>query len=101
MSDQTPKPTNWPFDQPPEAAAITTQQVISGKEPVRVVTHFLKDASWAFSCGTTDSPAHGRLVRMRDAVGRDSTLFSIADLPPGWTAWRNKMGGEWERVKTE
>lgn len=89
----------WPFDQAPSAAAITTHPVLEGKEEIHVVVHYSDDHSWAFLCGTTDDQADGRVVRMADIVALDETVNSIADLPPGWKAWRPSRGGAWERAE--
>ena len=34
---------------------------------------------------------------MREALDIDPTLRTVADLPPGWTARRNTVGGSWHR----
>jgi hypothetical protein len=86
----------WAFDQGPDVAAITTQQVLDGL-PVLNVVHYDDDDSWAFTCGTTDDPDDGRVIAMEEAVNRDPTLISIADLPSGWRAWRESVGAVWHR----
>jgi len=40
--------TDWPFDQPPGTAAITTVRVIEEDLPILLVTHYADDHSWAF-----------------------------------------------------
>ena len=87
----------WPFDQEPNVAALTTRQVLELNYPVLVVTHYDDDHSWAFVCGTTDEVEDGRLICMADALGLDETLRSVADLPPGWSARREDKGSEWIR----
>ena len=37
----------------------------------------------------------------REALRIDPTLRTIADLPPGWTAWREHVGGDWHRFRNE
>ena len=44
----------WPFDQAPNVASITTAGVIERRLPVLVVQHYEDDHTWAFLCGTTD-----------------------------------------------
>ena len=90
---------DWPFDQAPDAAAITTRQVINEGSPILRVTHYSDDHSWAFVCGTTDNADDGRVISMAEAVGLDPSLLEIADLPPGWSAWRAKFGGDWSRQR--
>jgi len=96
MTDMLP---DWPFDQAPDVAAITTRQVLEENLPILQVTHYDDDHSWAFVCGTTDDTDDGRVIRMIEALEIDFTLLSIADLPPGWHAWRAVVGSEWTRTK--
>ena len=91
----------WPFDQSPNVAAITTRYVLEDRLPVLRVTHYADDHSWAFVCGTTDAVEDGRVISMDEALAFDATLDSIADLPPGWTAWRERVGGSWYRFANE
>ena len=76
---------DWPFDQAPNVAAITTQQVLQDGLPILNVVHYSEDHSWAFTCGTSDAVEDGRVIGMGQALRRDPTLASIADLPPGGT----------------
>lgn len=89
--------TNWVFDQAQNVAAITTRGVLEDGLPVLTVVHYLDDHAWAFLCGTTDCEADGRVVAMREALMRDPTLVTIADLEPGWIATRSQVGAEWQR----
>jgi hypothetical protein len=88
---------NWPFDQTPNVAAITTVNVLERGAPVLVVVHYADDHSWAFLCGLTNDDSDGRVIGMGEAVGRDPTLREIADLPPGWRAQRARVGDPWHR----
>jgi len=92
---------HWPFDQAPNVAALTTRQVIEDGLPVLSVTHYLDDDSWAFVCGTTKKTEDGRVIGTGEALQRDATLRTIADLPPGWTALRKAVGGTWQRFQNE
>lgn len=93
-------PSNdWPFDQGPRVAAVTTRQVLTGGLPILRVTHYADDHDWAFVCGTTDATEDGRVIAMGEALALDPTLRDIADLPSGWTAWREQVGGEWHRFR--
>lgn len=92
---------DWPFDQGPRVAAITTRQVIEEGLPILCVTHYADDHAWAFVCGTTSATEDGRVIGMATALRIDPTLRTIADLPPGWTARRDRIGGDWFRVRDE
>ncbi|MEM9266514.1 MAG: hypothetical protein AAGA46_13415 [Cyanobacteria bacterium P01_F01_bin.13] len=91
---------DWPFDQAKNVAAITTRQVLDEQHPILQVVHYSDDHSWAFTCGTTDHPKDGKVVGMGCIVGIDPTLKEIADLPPGWGAWRETAGGSWTRYSS-
>lgn len=89
----------WPFDQPPDVAAVTTRQVLEGGLPILIVTHYSKDHDWGFVCGTTSDVKDGRVIGMGSVLKLDLTLWEIADLPPGWTARRKRIGGPWKRFQ--
>src|SRR5438552_18302316 len=86
----TDTPADWPFDQAPDVAAITTVRVIEGKLPILAVTHYSDDHSWAFVRGTTNGNEDGRVIGMGEALSIDATLRTIADVPACWTAWRDR-----------
>jgi hypothetical protein len=93
--------SQWPFDQAKNVAALTTHRVVHEKYPVLSVTHYNDDDSWAFTCGTTTETEDAMFVSMESIVSIDPTLRSIADLAPGWSAYRDSIGGSWNRVKDE
>ena len=93
--------TPWPFDQRQNVAAITTKQVLEGGLPILTVVHYSDDHSWAFLCGTTDDEQAGRVIAMSEALEMDPTLRDIADLQPGWIAWRQAVGSPWQRKKND
>lgn len=91
------EPLEWPFDQSEEVTAITTRQVIEDGKPILMAIHYSDDHSWAFLCNTTGATEDGRVICMGSAVGIDQSIMDIADLPPGWIAERDSVGGEWRR----
>ena len=92
---------DWPFDQAENVAAITSKYVLEGNYPILRVVHYFDDHSWAFTCGTTNDPREGRVIAMREVVRIDPTIKEIADLPPGWGASREVVGGKWEKYELE
>lgn len=94
-------PKDWPFDQARNVATVTTRQVMNQNFPVLIVVHYEDDDSWAFTCGTTNDSKDLMLVGMGQVVDLDSTLYSISDLPPGWSARRNYVSEPWVRTKDE
>jgi hypothetical protein len=94
-----PRDDPWPFDQAPDVAAITTRFVLDEGLPILLVTHYSDDHSWAFVCGTTNETDDGRVISMRQVLRLDATLRDVADLPPGWSASRARVGGDWHRTR--
>lgn len=92
---------DWPFDQAKSVATITTRQVMEEGCPVLSVVHYSDDDSWAFTCGTSNSNDDLMLVSMAQVVSTDETLLSIANLPSGWCADRNSIGGTWVRYASD
>ena len=97
--DAAAQTDGWVFDQPPQTAAITTRQVLEGHQEILAVVHYSDDHSWAFLCGTTDDAKDGRVVLMKTIVELDDSVRVIADLPPGWKAWRERRGAPWQKAE--
>jgi hypothetical protein len=88
---------DWPFEDPPNTAAITTRLVLDDGAPILLVTHDLEDGGWQFLCGTTDDTAEARVVGLGRICARDPSLRELADLPEGWRAWRADASAPWQR----
>ncbi|SDT99518.1 hypothetical protein SAMN05444156_1325 [Verrucomicrobium sp. GAS474] len=91
----------WRFDQVPNAATLTTRQVLEEKKPILVAVHYASDHSWAFLCGTTDDEKDARVIRLGEAHLLDPTIAGISTLPPGHRAYRSLVGGPWTKEKIE
>jgi hypothetical protein len=87
----------WPFDQPRNCATMTMRQVLDGSEPILLVAHDADDHAWQFIGITDASLADARIVALEEIVQLDPTVLEVADLPPGWQAVRDEVGGEWTR----
>ena len=87
----------WPFDQPPNCAVITLRQIANGSQPVLHVTHDDADHGWQF-LGLEDAiEEDASVVGFAEIVAMDPSLKELADLPPGWHAWRRAANTEWIR----
>lgn len=91
---------DWPFDQPPNAAAITTRRELEGA-PILLVAHDSDDHGWQFLDGSQLDVADGRVIGMGTALNIDPTLIDVADLPPGWIAERLGRSAVWTRRRSE
>ena len=88
----------WPFDQPPNCAVITLRSIVFGGAPICHVTHDLEDHGWQF-LGAADADMNdAAVVALSEIFNRDPSLLEIADLPPGWHAWRDTINSKWHRA---
>jgi len=87
----------WPFDQSPDTAAITMRQILDGSEPILLVTHDADDHGWQFIGSSDANTEDGRVVALEEIAAMDPTVLEVADIPPGWWAWRDDKGLPWTR----
>lgn len=88
---------DWPFDDPPNVATITTRQVLEDGYPVLLVTHDEDDGCWQILCGTTNDTDDLRLVGLDCMYVLDPSIGELADLPLGYQAWRESPSSPWIR----
>jgi len=91
-----PSEPGWPFDQGPGVAAVTVLSVLEG-DPILHVAHDEDDHGWQFLDGRDVMERDARLISMSNALGLDPSLREVADLPPGWIAWRESPAHPWLR----
>jgi hypothetical protein len=90
-----PTLTEWPFDQPSNCAVFTIRQILEGAEPILHVTHDLDDEGWQF-LGRGDAKVEDcKIVGLGEMVSKDASLYKLADMPPGWHAWRKSVNEPW------
>jgi len=90
---------DWPFDDPPNTAAMTSVFVLNGYPILRVYHDY--DGDWQFH-GSPDDPATadvGRVVSLGAMISLDVTLAELHDLPYGWCATRTSEKASWQRQK--
>jgi hypothetical protein len=85
----------WPFDEAENVTAFCCQHVLAGA-PILYVTHD-HDGDWQFLCGETHTDSLPKVVCMGCMLERDSTVWSLADMPIGWGADRPSLEGAWNR----
>lgn len=88
--------SEWPFSEPENVAAISTVQVFRRGFPILRVTHDA-DGDWQILCGTTSDSEDGIVVCLGCAYQHDKSIGELADLPPGWFAWRESVESPWLR----
>ena len=76
--------------------AIQTAEVFARAEPVLLVVNDADDDLWQL-IGTSDAGPDGKLGHLWHALDEDPTLIDVADLEPGQSAVRRRVGGPWTR----
>jgi len=90
----------WPFDQPKNVAVITLKQIVVDKAPILRVTHDAEDHGWQFLNPSFEaSSSNAYVVGLGQIVKLDPSVLEVADLPPGWVASRESVGGKWVKEK--
>lgn len=87
---------NWPFDQEESCVAVTNRNIIHDGAPILHVFHDDDDHTWQFIGLEDASENEIALVCMAEIVKLDPSVKEVAHIPPGWHAWRQFVGGEWE-----
>jgi hypothetical protein len=92
---------DWPFDQPRNCAVISLRQIVFDGAPILHVAHDENDHGWQFL--TLDDPREedASVVALEEIVQLDSSILDVADIPPGWRAWRQSIDHEWIREPTD
>ena len=99
--DRTDRQDTWAFDQGPTVAALTLRSITSKQEPILHVVHDADDHSWQFLTLDVADPAEAVMVSMRSIVALDPSVQEVADLPPGWRAWRSSKQASWQRSRID
>lgn len=91
------KPRDWPFDSSPNVACLTVRSIVDGVKPVLMASRDARDGAWQFLTGDAFDASEETLVSLTSMVDRDPTLLQLADVQPGWMAWRERHGEPWSR----
>lgn len=90
--------SDWPFDDPPNVAVITTIRILRAGYPILYVVHD-GEGEWQFLDGLDVTVSDGSVVGLRTVVNRDATVLELADLLLGWYAERADAAAPWVRAK--
>lgn len=94
--NQTNLSEGWPFDQPPNCAVITLRRIVFDGAPILYVFHDEDDHGWQFLDGQPFETEDGAIVALNEMVARDPSILEVADIPPGWMAWRESPTSPWQ-----
>ncbi len=56
---------DWPFEDPPNVAVVTTREVTEDKVPILFVSHDKEDGAWQFLTGGPAREDDARVVALR------------------------------------
>lgn len=87
----------WPFEDAPNVACFTVRSIMEGAKPILLVSHDAEDESWQMLTGDAFDMDEAMLVLLTNLVALDESLIELADLPLGWSAWREHLGSPWIR----
>lgn len=85
---------------------LTSRHVMYESWPILLVVHLADERGssrqWNFvnGWGDTDEASNAMTVHVHHLTELDSTIESLADLPPGWRAWRATPSDPWNREPT-
>lgn len=96
MTEHTHEFGEWSFPSAVNTLTICTVKVAHEGYPVLWVSHD-EDGGWQFLDAPTEDPDDCLLLCLGCILDRDATLSQVSDLPIGWSAARDHVGGPWER----
>jgi len=90
---------DWPFEDPRNVATISLRRIVFSGRPVLFVVHDDDDGTWQMLDDEPMTIEDACVVALEEMVVLDPTLVELADLPSGWEARRDFVGGPWRRAK--
>jgi RNAse (barnase) inhibitor barstar len=88
----------WGFDQPPNAATMTTTHVMRDGAVITRAYHDEEDHGWQFYSEHVTHTKDAMVVALEEIVALDQSIIEISNLPPGWMAQRTGRGFPWQRA---
>jgi hypothetical protein len=92
----------WPFNDPENVAVFANRKIVFEGAWISYVTHDIDDGSWQFHCEQVEEVTEDDIVvvSLKNIVEKDKTIADLANLPPGWLAWRSAKDAPWRRQKS-
>ena len=90
----------WPFDQPKNCAVFTLKQIMNREISILAVYHDLEDDGWQFVSNTELSMEDAMMVTLESVANLDPSVLGVANIKPGYHAWRASYGSPWTVAKT-
>lgn len=89
--------SSWPFADPPNVVCFTVRGIVEEGKPILMVSRDEEDGAWQCLTGDAFDMSDAMLVSLQSLVERDPSLRALADMPPGWMAWRESPAAAWSR----
>lgn len=96
-----PDQDDWPFEEPENTAVITTRRIMEEGRPILSVFRDAEEGEWQFLDGEDVGPEDAMVVGFGSILRHDPSVSTLADLPPGWVAWRDSADADWQRAPDE
>lgn len=93
--------SDWPFEDPEDVSSITVRQVVEEGAWIYIVSRDPEDGCWQFLSSDQPEEDDAMVVALGEVVDLDPSLKELADLPPGWCAWRESPDQPWQRMPQE
>jgi hypothetical protein len=92
----------WPFKDPPNLAVIVNRKILHEGDWIAYVSHDADDGGWQFHTNEPGPPkeSDAAVISLGAVLKLDESIAELADLPPGWHAWREFQSSSWQRAKT-
>jgi hypothetical protein len=91
-----PTQQRWRFPVGRNGRAITTKRIVYEGEPILGVVHET-DGDWQFVDNGPLELDDVLLVHLGHIVDHHPEVLEVADLGPGWQAWRDDAKSPWRR----
>lgn len=88
--------TQWPFEEHESAAVVVDSRVLQRSGWIQTVLRDAAEGGWQFLGPSPGEPPDLVVLELRDIVDGDPTVAAVAELPPGWYAWRAAPGAAWQ-----
>jgi len=92
--------TPWPFQDPPSAQVFADATILRERQPIHFLSHD-QEGVWRFHDldASYESVLAALPVNLSVVLELDPSLRAVADLAPGWVAFRLAVGDEWVRLR--
>lgn len=90
------------FNESENVACIVCDHVVNKERPIKLVTHDEGDGQWGFLCGEIGHQTKNyMLISISEVINIDKSMNDLAEIPMGFGATRDEVGGQWKFFKQE